>query len=55
MRYLWEVYLQAVEEGVPAESVVLFHDPGGSAYMELALPELNRIAVTRGMEIGVNT
>lgn len=55
MRYLWEVYLQAVEEGVPAESVVLFHDPGGSAYMELALPELNRIAVARGMEIGVNT
>lgn len=55
MRYLWEILLEAKEEGIPEGKLRFFHDPESSAYMEIAIPFLNETELGEEREIAVNT
>lgn len=55
MRYLWEVILEAYQEGIPLNSIHYTHASNSSAYMELALACLNQTDILGEPEIEVNT
>ena len=55
MRYLWEVLLEAKEEGIPEERLRFYHDGGSSAYLEIAIPFINETELGEEREIAVNT
>lgn len=55
VKYLWEVLLEAKEEGIPEERLRFFHDGGSSAYLEIAIPFINETELGEEREIAVNT
>lgn len=55
MKYLWEALLAAKEEGFSWEKVRFCHDPGSSAYLEMAVPCLNETSIQGEAEVAVNT